>query len=240
MNFTGLIDRWERYWRVMEKQGSSISMNNLNFSGSSVFELGCGPLFGWGPMAIYSGAAKYYYHDPALQRGVVESRQIRDDYFRPFYLELASNFGADLDFKMFYEKVMSKCIPLNLNKELPESTIDIMLSNSVLEHIPKEEINILFEKLYKILKVNGYAFHSVDFSSHGNGSEMMYKRETGLNSINLLRKSDIENSLIASGFKPEHIVYRRTDVEMENILPYWKKYSKDDLSSMVVFFLAKK
>ena len=34
----------------------------------NIFELGCGPLFGWGPIAIALGANTYYYHDPGLRR----------------------------------------------------------------------------------------------------------------------------------------------------------------------------
>lgn len=240
MNYTHLIDRWERYWRVIAKHGSSVSVNDFNFMNSDVFELGCGPLFGWGPMAIFLGANKYYYYEPALQRKVVESQKIKDAYFLPFYHELVSNYGAIIDFKMFYEQVMSKCVYLNLEKDSPESIVNIILSNSVLEHILRDEIDLLFEKLYNTLNNNGYIFHTVDFTSHGNDFEMFYKRETGLKSLNLLRKSDIANSLTASGFKPEHIVYRRIEVDMEHILPCWKKYSKDDLTSSVVFFLAQK
>lgn len=246
MDYVHLIDRWERYWRVIEGNTSDVSRKGFNFKDRSVFELGCGPLLGWGSMALFLGASRYYYDEPELQREVVESEKIKGMYFSNFYHELVSNYGNTLDFEAFYSKMLTECNPLNLDDDIPGSSKDIILSNSVLEHISRNDITCTFERLYKILRADGYFLHCVDFSSHGIGRGAfgnMYnkpKKDTGTGILNLMRLSEIEMALTNTGFKCEHVVYRQADVDKNDIGPSWEKYSEEDLTSSVVLFLGEK
>jgi len=52
MNHQYFIDRWERYWRVIKINGS-LYYNEFDFNEKYVLELDCGPLFGWGPIALF-------------------------------------------------------------------------------------------------------------------------------------------------------------------------------------------
>ena len=90
------MDRWERYFKVIEnKTGDKNLKNKFNFRGKRIFELGCGPLFGWGPIAIFLGADTYYYHEPALEREVTLSQVLKEKYFSPLYKDLNSTLKCN-------------------------------------------------------------------------------------------------------------------------------------------------
>ena len=205
--------------------------------------IGCGPVFGWGPIALFRGANSYYYYEPALIRHVVESNEIKEKYFLPLYKELVANFGNKVGFEEYYETIITKCIPVDFSKE---ETIDIILSNSVLEHIPCNDIQILLAKLFSICKIGAALLHSVDFGAHGLGGQgfgSLYtcdsKKE--LKNLNLLRASDIENLIVNSGFQLLHsTVYYSEQINMDALHPTWKDYSGKDLTSKVVFFVGRK
>lgn len=241
MNAQYLIDRWERYQRVIQSQNRQ--KIDFSFQGKTIFELGCGPVFGWGPIAIFRGAKKYYYHDPALITSVVKSDDIKNKYFVPLHKELISNFGDTLTFNDFYERVMNQCIPIDLSKE---ESIDLILSNSVLEHVPSKELGTLLSKLQSILKSGGYFFHSVDHGSHGIGgygfgSLYSKNRSNELKDLNLLRKSEINNLFIEAGVEaPQTVIYHSQNINNNSLHPSWKSYSNDDLCARVVFYFGKK
>jgi SAM-dependent methyltransferase len=243
MNAQYLIDRWERYWRVIECQHGDNSKKKYDFRGTSVLELGCGPLFGWGPIAIFRGAEHYFYHEPFLLREVVETVQIREHYFVPLYNELTANFGTRMGFDEFYRRTMAKCQPIEFERT---DTIDIVLSNSVLEHIPIDEIDSLLAQLYDVSKPGAHYFHSIDFGAHNIGGTdfgTLYEtdRMQGFKHLNRLRKSEIEASLRRSRFAPLHsTVYRTGILNRMTMNAFWNEYAENDLSARVVFFVGKK
>tara|TARA_B100000315_G_C14582291_1_gene591125 strand:- start:364 stop:1242 length:879 start_codon:yes stop_codon:yes gene_type:complete len=237
-----LIDRWERYFRVIENNtGDKYLKNKFNFQGKKILELGCGPLFGWGPIAIFLGAATYYFHEPALNDMEVKlSKELKERYFLPLYLELKSEFPINISFSEFYDKVMSKCLPMDFNNV---NNIDLILSNSVLEHIPFKGLNSLLSGVHKTCNEKALYMHAVDFGSHGKGGSgfgSLYRNSKNNTDpmLNLLRKSDIEKCLIDNGFSLMYsIIYRSEDIDRNNIAPSWSDYSDIDLSSKVVFFI---
>jgi len=237
-----LIDRWERYFRVIENNtGDKYLKNKFNFQGKKILELGCGPLFGWGPIAIFLGAATYYFHEPALNDMEVKlSKELKERYFLPLYLELKSEFPINISFSEFYDKVMSKCLPMDFNNV---NNIDLILSNSVLEHIPFKGLNSLLSGVHKTCNEKALYMHAVDFGSHGKGGSgfgSLYRNSKNNTDpmLNLLRKRDIEKCLIDNGFSLMYsIIYRSEDIDRNNIAPSWSDYSDIDLSSKVVFFI---
>jgi len=243
MNAQYLIDRWERYWRVIENKHGIGIKHHFGFQKNTILELGCGPLFGWGPIAIFLGAEKYFYHEPELLRDVIYSDQVRRGYFYPLFEELVANFGNRMSFAKYYEKVINKCQPGDFSDQ---ASADLILSNSVLEHIPKSEMQFLLDKLFFVTKPGGHYFHSVDFGSHGiggGGFGSIYAKDQAIDirRINLLRKSEIEWMLKESGFRSIHTtIYRANDIARQAVHESWIEYSDDDLSARVVFFVGKK
>lgn len=243
MDICKLIDRWERYRRVIENKNQDNSIKNFSFSTKNIMELGCGPIFGWGPIALFQGASQYYYYDPSLVRDVAESRKLKEKYFIPLYKELVSNYGNRMNFEEFYEKILTQCMPISFNKS---ENVDIILSNSVLEHIPRNEIQSVLSALFMICKKGGYFFHAVDFGSHGiggNGFGSLYTKDAtkGFEKLNLLRKSDIENFIANAGFQLLHsTIYRAENINFNKLHPTFREYSEEDITSKVVFYVGKK
>ena len=243
LNFCALIDRWERYSRVIETN-SEIAKSNYGFFGKSIFELGCGPLFGWSPIAIFLGAKKYYYFEPNISIETVNSLEIKQKYFLPLYNELVSNYGPRMKFEDFYKKVIQNTESIDFNSK---DIIDLTISNSVLEHIPRSELRNTFMSLHSISKEKSNFLHVVDFGDHNNRSinklDNIYINNCNDETpqLNLFRMSDIEEMLKAVKFKiTNKIIYRSSDIKIDRIHQSWEKYSDKDLTSRVVFFLGSK
>jgi len=58
MNVQNLIDRWFRLWRVA---GQSSGQMQPQLDGKDIFELGCGPLLGFGPLTLFLGAKVFVF-----------------------------------------------------------------------------------------------------------------------------------------------------------------------------------
>ncbi len=249
MNTVYLIDRWERLLRIIDNQYGNENnaeekfKSKFSFRNKTILELGCGPVLGYAPLAIYNGAKEYYYHEPSLVRSVVESNEVKEKYYRPLYNELRSNYGEKMSFDIFYEKIITLCIPTNFERQ---DSIDLIISNSVLEHIPRSLINDILSSLFFVLKVDGYFFHSVDFSSHGIGGKgfgSMYSsnRKKEWEDLNLFRMSEMVNLIEGNGFNIiQSTVYRTANIENESLHESWKGYLNDDLIAKTVLLVGSK
>ena len=249
MNKNVLIDRWERYWRVAHNIVKDDLRKNYSFKGKRVLELGCGPLYGWGPMALYLGAEEFYYLEPALIKKTVYSETIKERYFKPLFFELKAYYGGSITLEDYIDRIKSKCFSIDLEKNnLP---IDMILSNSVLEHIPEKKLTVLMNKVFSMCSSGANFMHIVDFDTHGFlelDLSGLYSLDNKIiaNSnkqlpINLLRKSNIEEILITSGFNLNHsIIYRNEDFKDANFDSSWEKYSDEDLKAKTVFFIGNK
>ena len=80
LNINALIDRLERYTRITNLNIPN-STFNLNFESKTIFELGCGPLLGCGPIFLFLGAKRFYYYEPFLLKETVASKEIKERYF---------------------------------------------------------------------------------------------------------------------------------------------------------------
>jgi len=78
MNVQNLIDRWFRLWRVA---GQSSGQMQPQLDGKDIFELGCGPLLGFGPLTLFLGAKSFRFLEPAYDSKVLASEDIKALYF---------------------------------------------------------------------------------------------------------------------------------------------------------------
>jgi methyltransferase family protein len=67
---------------------------------------------------------------------------------------------------------------------LANQSVDIIYSNTVLEHVPPDELNGLFAESHRILSQNGYILHLIDMSDHFAHSDPT------ISSINFLQFSE--------------------------------------------------
>jgi hypothetical protein len=243
MHAVALIDRWERYWRIIEASGPAPDRTAFDFEGKNVFELGCGPILGWGPMAIFLGANEYFYDEPAARPEVARSEIMRERYFRLFHRELAANYGPRMEFQEFHEKCMNRCRPLSLSDAGWAGEIDLFLSNSVLEHVPADQLEALISQLVEMSSAAGHYFHAVDFGPHGQVSEFddLYRKsrvEISENElINLLKPSEISSAIKLAGSGCDIVPYKILPVEQGKLHEFWRNYSRQDIACGVAFFL---
>ena len=240
-SISSLIDRWERYKRVIKLNINNSASSNLDFNDKVVLELGCGPLLGFAPIAIFNGAKKYYYSEPFLNLETLKSKKIKDKIFRNLYSELTLNYGHLMTFDVFYEKVISCQSIDKINQR-----IDLTISNSVLEHIQKKDLLNLLDTAYMNSNKGSIYFHSVDFGHHLKGSKHLDRlyinsQNNKLPTLNMLRKSDIEVLLKTTGYINNLVfTYKKGNYNEDKIHDSWRIYEKDNLESRVVFFLGYK
>ena len=241
-----LIDRWERTWRVVETHLGEAAPARPSFDGTTVIELGCGPLFGYGPIALHQGAAQFHYAEPAIQRAVVESTEIRDRYFRRLFDDLQVNYGdCGESFDSWYARVLACSLPLEDVKD-DEAFAQWVLSSSVLEHIPRTVLPTILADLRRATTPDARSLHLVDFGAHRAADpgltqlETLYQQDWDVETsgINYLRKSDTTRLLTEAGFAPTHVVpYRQDPVDRNKIHASWHRYDAEDLESRVVIYL---
>ncbi len=240
INATQLIDRYERYKRVTNNN-IKLESDIFNFEGKSILEVGSGPLLGLAPLAHFNNCKEFLFYEPNFNSEIFQSDLIRNKYFYPVYKELCVNYGKKIEFDEFYKRIQDKTVNLKIIET--DKKIDLIYSNSTLEHIPRDIINEAFKNIYKITNNETYFFHSVDFSSHNISSlASIYSSEKNkdLNNINKLRKSEIAAEINSSGFEVlETVTYKYHKFKRDSIHKSWRKYSDDDLRSMIVFFIGK-
>jgi SAM-dependent methyltransferase len=70
------------------------------------------------------------------------------------------------------------------NTDLATESVDIVYSNTVLEHIPPQELNRLISEAHRILRPGGYMLHLIDMSDHFSHSD------PSISTINFLQFSE--------------------------------------------------
>ena len=76
-----------------------------------------------------------------------------------------SKFHSTEDF-LEYNQIQYKTEGMQSYTEIPSSSIDLIWSKSVLEHIHIEKFENTLTELHRILKHNSVAIHSIDFRDH--------------------------------------------------------------------------
>lgn len=142
----------------------------LRFKDRRVLEVGCGPLGGWGPLALYRGAASYVGCDPALDPGLFGTRAFLDEHLAWVVDDMAANMPNDADWagdrEAFVEAFRARCVYRAATVEAldPDARFDIVLSNSCLEHIVP--FAPFAAALAARLAPGARMLHLVDFSNH--------------------------------------------------------------------------
>ena len=142
---------------------------------------------------------------------------------------------------------------------LPAASVDVVFSNSVLEHVPRLEIERCFAEARRILGEGGVAFHSVNCGDHyayadRNVHQLNYLQfsdrdwEKWNNSFlyqNRLRARDFVEMARAAGFtievdtsRPHPMRLRQLDTIQ--VHPQFAGYSREQLAITSIDFIARK
>ena len=76
----------------------------LDFDGRRVVEIGCGPLGGFGPLAIFCGATEFESAEPEWDADLFEAPEVVDKYHFIFYADLVALYGPRMDFAEFRKR----------------------------------------------------------------------------------------------------------------------------------------
>jgi len=209
----------------------------LDFAGRRVVEVGCGPLAGYGPLAIFCGASEFLSAEPEWDAGLFFSDAVADKYLRIFHADLSALYGPRMDYPQFMEALSKR---MTINRSGFESApmagpVDIVLSQSCLEHV--FPLDATFARLTAIQTPQTRFLHLVDFGNHyptGNPFEGLYEQppEDYLarrgRAINLQRAPDVLALFAAKGIPARSIASRViTGSYRGHIHPWWRERYDD-------------
>jgi SAM-dependent methyltransferase len=237
------FDFFNRYETILARTDNWVSMD---FEGKRVLEIGCGPLLGFGPLAIFRGAAEYTAIEPGFDEQVLLDERIVEGYFGNIHQDLSAIYGERNNKAKFICGVKDKTsiIRKYLLEANIEKQFDIVISNSCLEHISPfiESMRMLHRSC-----VPGARFlHLVDFGSHQPGAnpfQNIYSTDRdsfiakyGLH-INLLRPTDIVKAMHEAGFHTYFTKYGYSpDYYNGPVHEYWSsRYDESELFTKTGF-----
>jgi SAM-dependent methyltransferase len=240
-----VYDFLSRYEAILSRV---VGWNPLEWRNSRVLELGCGPLLGFLPLAVFLGAESCLAVDPGGVPGVLEHEAIRNRYFKGVHNDLKAIYGPRMEFEEFMAGLREKIFVERariLDMEEPEHRFDVVLSNSCLEHV--DPLNGSLRRISDMCLPDCRYIHLVDFGNHRDKADPfggMYVRTPEQytakygRGVNLLRAPDVLSSLREAGFDAVMTPY----VEAPELLPgrisdYWtERYERKDLAVRVALF----
>jgi hypothetical protein len=209
----------------------------LDFAGRRVVEIGCGPLAGFGPLAIFCGAASFQSADPEWDTGLFHSDAVVNKYLRVFHADLVALHGARMNFAQFRQALSERILvhQTDFARAPIESAVDIVLSQSCLEHVFPLEDTI--EKLAAIQTPQTRFMHLVDFGNHyptGSPFDGLYDQPPDDyiarrgKAINLQRAPDVLNLFTRLGIPAKSVPSRVLEgPPTVNIHPWWRERYDD-------------
>ncbi|MFA7359941.1 MAG: methyltransferase domain-containing protein [Candidatus Kapaibacterium sp.] len=242
--------------------------NNKNISGLSSFEFGAGYdlivpyVFSFMKLSniycvdIKNKASAYLLND-ALKRlpAMLSYHEVKKT---GLYEITHKNLISDLkkNYNIHYMAPMDAG-----NTNLRDESIDLVVSNATLEHIPKDSIKAILKESYRILKPGGILSHAIDYKDHWayidsnlsyynflKYSDQIWKyKNPSLNYQNRLRHRDYIDLFKSAGFQ---IKFANPDNPTEKdkftlrnlkINDYFRSnYTFDELSVLGCFFVLTK
>jgi len=239
IRFAELLDRQEAI------AARHMDWTPLEFEGRRVVEIGCGPLAGFGPLAIFRGAARFESAEPEWDPALLRDPAVVDTYLRVFHADLVALYGPRMDFATFREALDERLSIHRCGFEAApiEGPVDIVLSQSVLEHVfPLDDT---LARLAQIQSPQTRFLHLVDLGNHyptAGPFDGLYEEAPEAyiarrgKAINLLRAPDIAQSFAAHGIAAALIPARVLPGGVpDRVAGWWReRYDDDALSTQLV------
>jgi hypothetical protein len=209
----------------------------LEFAGKRVVEIGCGPLGGFGPLAVFCGASAFESAEPEWDADLFSSDRVREQYLRVFHADLTALFGPRMDFDEF-TGALSRRMTIHRTsfERMPANGVaDIVLSQSCLEHVFPLVATI--EKLAAVQNSQTRFLHLVDFGNHyptADSFEGLYRQPPQEyiarrgKAINLLRAPDVAKLFADFGIAARLIPSRVTSGNHAGTIHPWWRERYDD------------
>ncbi len=223
------------------------SWQPFDFEGKRVVEIGCGPLAGFGPMAIFRGAASFESAEPEWDADLFYSQPISERYLRVFHSDLTALYGPRMDFDAFRRALRERIVVHRSGFESAPTggAADIILSQSCLEHVFPLEQTVA--KLAAIQSPSTRFLHLVDFGNHyptNNPFAGLYTQppqdyiaRRG-KAINLLRVTDVERLFADNGIAARVVPSRQLPFP-QPVHPWWReRYDDAALSTQLALVVS--
>lgn len=228
-------DFLSRYQAIVRR---SHTWPDIDFAGSRVIELGCGPLLGWGPMAVFLGCEHFVAVEPGYNPAIPSDTRVVDRYFRPMHKDLSAIYGQRLTLDAFLAAMERRIEPVSA--EFLEAQIsgpfDLSLSNSCLEHIFPLAPSL--QRLGELSAPGARFLHLVDFGNHRDKAHPfagLYDQEPDAylarhgRTINLHRPPDILAMFRAADMAAALVpYYSAAETYHGQLAPYWRQRYDDD------------
>ena len=210
----------------------------VQFEGRRVVEIGCGPLAGYGPLAIFCGAVSFESAEPEWDAGLFASDEISRRYLRILHTDLVDLYGPRMDFASFRRALAERLRIYRSGFEIApiQGPVDIVLSQSCLEHVFPIEATL--DKLAAIQTEHTRSLHLIDFGNHypsGNPFDGLYDQPPAEyimqrgKAMNLLRVTDIAKLFAERGLRARVISARKFAGSFPGIVhPWWRERYDDD------------
>jgi hypothetical protein len=220
-----------------------------DFAGRRVLEIGCGPLGGFGPAAVFLGAASVDAVDPEFDAGIFLHPRIADEYLPALHEDLVAVYGRRMDSGTFEQALRSRLTAHRTTLAAVRLTAppDLVLSLSCLEHVfPLDSVPAALSALGGARLVQ---IHLVDFSNHyptrspfsglyAAPPEVYFARRG--KAINLARKCDVAAAFAAHGMTLDVLASCRGAMPAGETPDAWwtDRYEADDLQTHTAIFAA--
>ncbi len=240
-----LYDFLSRYETIIRR--SHADWQPLEFNGKRILEMGCGPVMGWGPLTVFLGCVSHTGVEPKFNASILQHPEFEKRYLLPLYRDLRAVYGPRMEFAEFKVAVRERItiVPLTYLEAGLSGPFDVMLSNSVLEHIFPLKDSIVQMKRHA---APGCRFlHLVDFGNHRQSYHPLagiYEREPEEyfqkfgRLINLHRSPDVLGFFNEAGWRcRREPYYFAREYFNDEIIPYWRdRYDDDSLFMHVAIF----
>lgn len=139
-------------------------------------------------------------------------------------------------------------------RTVPDASVDFVLSQATLEHVPRHEFHATMTEFYRLMKAGAIASHQVDFKDHLGGSlhnlrfadevweQPWFARRSGFYT-NRLRLSQVINALLAAGFTTEvaeHRTWNDIPLPRAHLASQFRALSDEDLQTSGATLVARK
>lgn len=238
-----IFDFLNRYETILERASD---WQRLEYADKTVLEIGCGPLLGFLPLAIFRGARHCVAIEPGFNADALMDARIEAKYFKNLWSDLRNLFGEKMGFAEFMRRV--RAIEVHdtgiTDANVGEAAFDVFLSNSCLEHVhPFDES---MNRLGELAAPDARFLHLVNFGNHAGTSypfKGMYTREPEAwfsangRDLNLKRASDVQKALEDAGFATDAYTMTAVPELLQKPIPWWTgQYSEEDLLKRVVIY----